>query len=121
MTKGDCMKRSIFLGFILVSLFMVRLAAAEDPAGKTLFLANKCNTCHSLQADGIEAKVKSTAKVPPPDLSTIGDVKTADWIVKYLKKEEALNNKKHAKAWTGKDEDLMTIAKWLEGHKKAVK
>ena len=109
------MKRMIFL--FLMTLFLARIAAAEDPAGKTLFLANKCNTCHSIQSDAITAKMKG----PAPDLSTIGDTKTADWITKFLKKQEALDSKKHPKEWTGKEEDLATIAKWLEGHKKAAK
>ena len=84
-------------------------------------LANKCNTCHAIKADAIEKTSKTKMKKEPPDLSTIGDQKTADWIVKYLKKQEMLDNAKHVKAWTGKEEDLQTVAKWLESHKSPAK
>ncbi|MCI0447923.1 cytochrome c [bacterium] len=111
--------KSLFLGILMMSFVLVRFAAAAEPDGKALFLANKCNTCHAIKSDGIEKTSKAKLKKEPPDLSTIGDQKTADWIVKYLKKQETLNNEKHVKAWAGKDEDLMAIAKWLEGHKTA--
>lgn len=114
--------KSLLLGLLIISFISVRFAGAAEETkelpGKSLFLANKCNTCHTIASDGIEKKVKATGKKIPPDLSTIGDQKTADWIVKYLKKTETIKNEKHPKSWTGKDEDLMLIAKWLESHKK---
>ncbi len=112
--------KSLFVALLMISFLLVSFAVkAADAPGKTLFLANKCNTCHSIKADAIEKTSKTKMKKEPPDLSTIGDQKTADWIVKYLKKQEMLDNAKHVKAWTGKDEDLMTVAKWLESHKTA--
>jgi cytochrome c2 len=108
-----------FFPSVLILLFLgVSFAHAADDPGKTAFLANKCNTCHSIASDKIEKTSKATPKVPPPDLSTVGDKRTADWIVKFMKKTETINNVKHPKAWTGKEEDLTAIAKWLEGHKK---
>jgi|KBSSwiStaDraftv2_1062776.scaffolds.fasta_scaffold2666418_1 cytochrome c2 len=107
------------LSSLVIFLFLLAgFALAADPPGKTIFLANKCNTCHSISVDKIEKTSKAKPKKEPPDLSTIGDQRTADWIVKYLKKTEAINNVKHAKTWTGKEEDLQVLAKWLEGHKK---
>jgi mono/diheme cytochrome c family protein len=92
---------------------VVPAAKAADDPGKTIFLDQKCNMCHAVEAAGITAK--SAGK--NPDLSAAGANKTADWFVKYLKKEEALDGKKHAKGFTGKDEDLQTLAKWLESLK----
>lgn len=91
------------------SLQSVMVARAADDPGKAIFLDQKCNMCHSVEAAGIPKKPtgKST------DLSAIGATKTADWFVKYLKKEEMVDGKKHAKGFTGKDEDLQTLAKWL--------
>src|SRR5687767_3942562 len=106
------------LSFLILSFLCGSFAEAADDPGKTAFLANKCNTCHTVSSDGIEKTMKTTPKKVPPDLSTVGDTRTADWIVKYVKKTETINNVKHAKAWTGKEEDLTAIAKWLEAHKK---
>ena len=114
--------KSLLLALLLISFTLVTFAvSAEDAPGKTIFLANKCNTCHAIKADAIEKTSKTKMKKEPPDLSTIGDQKTADWIVKYLKKQEMLDNAKHVKAWTGKEEDLQTVAKWLESHKTPAK
>jgi cytochrome c1 len=113
--------KSLFLALLMLSFVMVSFAGAADDPGKTIFLANKCNTCHSMKSDAIEKTSKAKMKKEPPDLSTIGDQKTADWIVKYLKKQEMLDNAKHVKAWTGKEEDLQTLAKWLESHKSPAK
>jgi cbb3-type cytochrome oxidase cytochrome c subunit len=114
--------KSLFLGLLMVLFVFVRFAGAaeeaKEPAGKTIFLANKCNTCHSIASDKIEKTAKTTPKKAPPDLSTLGDKRTADWIVKYLKKTETIDKVKHVKTWTGKEEDLTVLAKWLESHKK---
>ena len=116
--QGGTMKK-LLLGLFVIFIALVRFAgAAEDDPGKKAFLANKCNVCHTVTSDGIEKTMKTTPKKAPPDLSTVGDTRTADWIVKYLKKTEAINNVKHSKTWAGKDEDLNAIAKWLEAHKK---
>jgi mono/diheme cytochrome c family protein len=113
------MKKSVGIGFLITIFLFLRFASAveetKEPPGKTLFLDNKCNVCHSIKSDGIERK-SSASKAP--DLSTVGSERTADWIVKFLKKEVDLEGKKHIKAWTGKNEDLTAIAKWLESHKK---
>jgi cbb3-type cytochrome oxidase cytochrome c subunit len=112
------MKAFFFVLLTILLLFVQSAGAAEDAPGKKIFLANKCNTCHSITSDGIQKTMKTTPKKVPPDLSTIGDTRTADWIVKYLKKTETINKVKHAKTWTGKDEDLTVLAKWLAEHKK---
>lgn len=114
-------KYSIFI----LGLFIFCIAApvfAQDAkmleAGKKAFMDNKCNMCHSVAAEGITKTMKSSSKTGPPDLSGIGAKQNADFFVKYLKKEADLNGKKHSKTWTGKDEDIQTIAKWLESLKK---
>jgi hypothetical protein len=47
------------------------------------------------------------------DLSTVGSKHDATWIAKYLKGDEMLNGKKHAKMFGGSDADLKAIATWL--------
>jgi mono/diheme cytochrome c family protein len=92
------------------------VAAAGDsggePAGQTLFVGQKCNMCHSIEAAGIERTSKSD-KMKGPDLSTVGDKHDAAWIVKYLKKEETLDGEQHGKSFKGTDEELQAIANWL--------
>ena len=109
------------------------IALAQDaekkaPDGKDLFLAAKCNTCHSVTAAGIEKKkptAEETAEAKsadkdekkPPDLSSVGLEKKADWIAKFLTKKETLDGEKHKKLYKGTDEELKTLSAWLEAQK----
>ena len=113
------------LGLALV----VGVALAEDkPAardGKAVFLENKCNTCHSLTAAGIEkkkaepsaedAKEKSDKKAP--DLSSVGLERKADWIGKFLMKTESIKGEKHSRKFRGTAAELKTMSTWLEAQK----
>jgi mono/diheme cytochrome c family protein len=96
-------------------------AQANDNPGKAAFLSNKCNICHSVEAEKIEMTSggyqKSKEKNVPPDLSGIGKQQNAEWFAKYLKHQEAVNGLKHAKTWRGTDEELQALSKWLEGLK----
>jgi len=94
--------------FALVALALP-VRAADDP-GKKLFVDNKCNSCHSVDSQGI-AKTMASSKAP--DLSKVGADHDAAWFSKYLMKEEAADGKKHVKAWAGSKEDLETLSKWL--------
>jgi len=106
--------KTLFLLCVLVLVAFVLPARAEDPPGKKLFVDNKCNTCHSIESQGI-AKTMASSKAP--DLSNVGSEHNAEWISKYLMKEETKNEKKHMKAWAGTKEDLETLSKWLESLK----
>lgn len=88
-------------------------AYAEDDPGQAAFMAQKCNTCHSVEAVGIEAKVKSE-KMKGPDLSKVATRHDAEWIAQYIKKEVDLDGKKHTKGFTGSDEELQAIIDWFE-------
>ena len=118
------MKRQHFFTISMVLLGLCVMAPwsiaeeAGSPSGKTAFLANKCNLCHSIESEKIEKTTggfqKSTDKNVPPDLSTIGKKHNAAWMTKYLKKTEALNGVKHARFYRGSTENLEAITKWLE-------
>jgi hypothetical protein len=113
------------------------IALAQDekkaPDGKDLFLAAKCNTCHSVTAAGIEKKkptdeeaAQAAKEKPdpnekkPPDLSSLGLDKKADWIAKFITKKETLDGEKHKKLYKGADDELKTLSTWL-GDQKAPK
>jgi mono/diheme cytochrome c family protein len=113
------MKKSILpLGVAIFLLAFAPFSSSQEtePAGKKIFLDQKCNVCHAIESQNI---AKKTATSKSPDLSNLGAERSADWIAKYLTKEEKLNNKLHAKGWTGKKEDLTTLSNWLATLKKA--
>ena len=108
------MKKGMLLFVLLAAIvYLAPSASAEDPAGKKVFLDQKCDMCHSVESAAIAKKPTTKS-----DLSNIGSTRNADWLTKYLKKEEAIEGKKHMKAFTGKDEDFTALVKWLEGLKK---
>jgi cytochrome c5 len=101
--------------WMILGLLTAAVASAADDPGKAVFLAQKCNLCHSVQSQGVDRTMKSSKA---PDLSTAGTTRTADWIEKFLKKEEMLNGKKHQKSLTATPEETTQLVKWLAGLKK---
>ncbi len=118
---------------------LVGAAAAQDKAapagkekdGKAVFLDNKCNTCHTMQALGIakkkpdaaeekEAKEEKSDK-KAPDLSGIGLERKADWMAKYLMKKEAIQGEKHTRRFRGDANELAAVTTWLEAQKAKAK
>lgn len=98
---------------ILAAFFLALTAvpAAQAADGKEIFLANKCNLCHSVSSAGIEATTKSDA-MKGPDLSA-SEPHDPAFLTKYLKQEETVDGKKHKKGWSGSDEDLKTLIAWV--------
>lgn len=86
--------------------------AADAAAADHVFVAQKCNMCHSIEAAGIARKSKSE-KLKGPDLSAVGASHEADWIVRYLKQQETIDGEKHDKPFKGSDEELAALAGWL--------
>jgi hypothetical protein len=95
--------------------FSAQLALAEDAPGKKLFMEQKCNTCHSVESQQI---TKTMASSKASDLSDVGNKRTEEWMTKWMKKEVDIDGKKHTKGWTGKEEDLTTLVKWMATLKK---
>jgi mono/diheme cytochrome c family protein len=85
-------------------------SAAED--GKKVFTASRCQTCHSVEAAGIEALAKSE-KMKGPDLTNLHSRLDAEWIAKYLRKKEQLDGKAHRTEFKGSDEELQALVDWL--------
>ena len=73
------------------------------PDGKALFVEMKCTKCHSAP------EIKGGKK----DLAGVGKKHTPDWMKKWLKKEEAIEGKKHKKAFSGTPAELDAVVKWL--------
>jgi cytochrome c5 len=120
--------QAVGAGLLLVTtLFAVALfgsgygaapaAAAGGPDGKAIFLAQKCNLCHSVSAAGIERQTKSE-KVAGPDLTTATAKHDKAFLTKFIKKEEMIDGKKHGKDWKGTDAELAAVIDWLKEPKK---
>ena len=99
---------SIIIAIVALYGFAFTISSNDDPAGKKIFIDNKCNMCHTVKSAGIESK-KSDAT----DLSNAGAEMKAEDMIKYLKKEMKLNNKDHKTAFKGSDEDLKKLVEWL--------
>ena len=110
---------SVLAAALLLSVFYSGPAASADtPAkldGKAIFLAQKCNLCHSVSTVGIEKTVKSE-KMAGPDLVNVKQ--DAAFLIKFLRKQADLNGKKHGKAFTGSDEELGALVAWIQAQKK---
>lgn len=90
--------------------------AAKVLDGKQIFLAQKCNLCHSVSPAGVEATTKSE-KMKGPDL--VGLSKTDAKILNgYLRKTADIKGKKHVKQFTGSDEELGALIAWLQKQEK---
>jgi mono/diheme cytochrome c family protein len=84
--------------------------------GKKIFLAQKCETCHSISAADIKATVKA------PDLTGLAASLDAAWLGKYLRKQEKTKaGKMHLKAFTGSDEEMGALVSWLQSQKPPAK
>jgi mono/diheme cytochrome c family protein len=112
------MKRNVVFTAFLVAVVLAALAfgpSASAVDGKEIFLAQKCNMCHSVSTAGIERTTKSE-KMAAKDLINLD--KDAAALTKYIKKETDLDGKKHGKAWTGTDEELGAVVTWILQQKK---
>jgi cytochrome c2 len=112
------MKIKMMMALLVVAIALLgtrSMTTAQDAAakdGKTIFTESKCSMCHAISSEGIETKKKGA-----PDLSDVGTKLKADFIEKYISKEEQLDGKKHPIAFKGEAADKTTLANWLESLK----
>jgi cbb3-type cytochrome oxidase cytochrome c subunit len=104
-----------FLVAAIVPMLAAHPAGAADDPGKAVFVAQKCNMCHSVDSQ----QIAQTSKMAGGDLSNVGATRDQAWITEYLKKATNGNNgKPHGKEWKGTDAELGQVAAWLAGLKK---
>lgn len=106
------------VGLVVVAGMFVAATNVHNGAttddGKSIFLANKCNSCHSIDALGIHRTIEPKAgERIPSDLSGTGLKHGAEWFEKWLKKEVELDGAKHLKKFKGSDGDLDILTNWL--------
>jgi mono/diheme cytochrome c family protein len=93
-------------------------AAGAKLDGKQIFMAQKCDTCHSISS----AQIKATGKVKAPDLTGLAASLDAAWLGKFLRRQEKTKaGKTHLKAFTGSDEQMGALIAWLQAQKPPAK
>jgi hypothetical protein len=105
----------VYLSFVFVVVFLFGFAYSFSPEGgdgKSVFADKKCNMCHSVEVAGIESKKKDAV-----DLSLTGDKYDADFISKYLVKEEKVDGEEHKIKIKGTEEEIKTVSEWLSSLK----
>jgi mono/diheme cytochrome c family protein len=85
---------------------------AAAPDGKAVFLAQKCNMCHAVPSQGIEAKMTSE-KMKGPDMTGQTSRLKADEVTGFLRKTGQIEGKTHSKEFTGTDAELQAVIAWL--------
>ena len=101
-----------FMLFIsaIVALFAFAFSFSQSTEldGQQIFTDSKCTKCHSVES----LEIVST-KDDAADLSNVGADKDAEFLKKYLVKEETMNDKKHKTKFKGSDEELNALVDWL--------
>jgi cytochrome c553 len=104
---------SLFVILSTVLFFGFNSIQTGDPEGKTIFVNNKCGTCHSVESAGLSTKAKKST-----DLSDTGSKYEKELLTGYLLKKEKINNKNHPAAFKGTEEELVQLTNWLGSLKK---
>jgi mono/diheme cytochrome c family protein len=114
---GTAVLLSVPLGITVLSAARASSAyastAGDSAAGKTIFLEQHCNLCHSLESDGIQRIIKSPAAAGP-DLGGVVAKKGPEWTKKWLLREVEIKGQKHRKVLHLEDQQLTTLISWLE-------
>lgn len=115
------MRRYITFAIVAACSLLLKptLASAQGgkPDGKTIFTDNKCQSCHTITALGVERKKSADdekTEKDPPDLSGVGIERNSAWMTKYLLKKESIKDEKHLKKFKGSEADLAVLTQWLE-------
>lgn len=115
--KWKLVKKISLIIFAPVLFSYYASSQENEPIGKKLFIEKKCSTCHAIESQGIVLKKKTKA----PDLSTVGSKVTADFIKKYITREEKRDGIAHMSLFKGEPNELDSLANWLESLKEPVK
>jgi len=110
---------SIVLTVVLLAILYSGPGAAQTAKvldGKQIFMAQKCNLCHSVSTSDIAATTKSE-KMKGPDLVGLSK-KEATLLNGFLRKTAEINGKKHGKQFTGSDEEMGALIAWLQKQEK---
>ncbi|HSR69567.1 MAG TPA: c-type cytochrome [Acidobacteriota bacterium] len=100
------------LVFVVFTCSLLLVAAVSEIDGRKVFDEAKCGTCHSVTSAEIMAKMKA-GPMAGGDLAGIAEKRESKWIAGYLRQEEKIDGKAHAKPFKGSDEELQALVDWL--------
>lgn len=105
------MQTKIVAATLLTFFAGISFGLGQEHEGKALFLKEKCNTCHTVKSQGIEA---TRGNEETPDLSNAAElIPDAEWAKKFVLREETKDGKKHRRPFNGDEKDLEKIVAWL--------
>jgi mono/diheme cytochrome c family protein len=105
------MSWKVTTGSLLAAVAVAVSSFAADNAGKDLFVKNECNSCHSVESQGIAAE---RGEDKASDMSNAAAlIPSADWGKKFVLREETKDGKKHKKPYKGTEKDLEQMIAWL--------
>ena len=108
--KVSAMFLSVAVVFSLAFVMNYNTAQSEEGIdAKEVYTDQRCNNCHAIESEGIEAKMGDKY----PDLSKLTGDYDAETLKKYLNKETKINKKNHLMKFGGSDEELDAIVAWL--------
>jgi hypothetical protein len=87
--------------------------------GKEIFLAQKCDLCHTVSSAGSEAKTKSD-KMKGPDLTT-AEKRDPKLLADFMRKTAQIDDQDHKKEFKGSDEELGALLSWIQEQQKKAK
>ena len=94
------------------------ILSSAGVSGKAIFNQYKCAKCHTIKSEGIKQDGAPVEGKEPHDLSGVGLKHDAQWLQKWLLKEEVIAGKKHIKKFSGSEDELKTLTGWLVTLKK---
>ena len=105
-----------FLSIIALSLatpLVIAAAVATEgqEAGNKVFVESKCGRCHGVASEGIEPT--ASEKMRGPVLDQLPVKREAEWLTRYLKRQEKFEGKVHRSVWKGTEKELEALVDWL--------
>jgi cytochrome c2 len=98
----------LLAAIVLLITGFVNYQQEDQHPGQKVFTDSKCGTCHTVQSHDLTSKKKDAV-----DLSGVGTVYQANFLEKFLKKQEKVDDKAHPQTFKGTDEQLEQLVEWL--------
>lgn len=107
------MSVSIMVYTLGLGISLVASNARQESDGKALFVASRCNLCHSVNSAGVPSVAPAGGEMKIVDLSGLSKKRETEWLKAYLEKKEDLDGKRHPPRFKGEQSELDALVKWL--------
>ena len=98
--------------FLTAAVAGIALATAAVLAddGQMVFKLKGCDTCHSVPAAGIKAKIPSLSG---PDMENLDKKFDRSSLAAYIQQQAEVDGSEHPRQFKGHDEELRVLVAWL--------